>query len=269
MDNKHILKTLDRSLHVLTMFDAQHPEWGVTELARHLALPKSVVQKTLATFVKRGFLYQDQLSRRYRLGPRILSLARVAEPEVARLAKPHLARLAEAAGETAKLTVVDGGETVIVAAVESRHSLHMDGRVGRRNPLYGGASNKLLAAYMPWTDVEPIVRLQLTRDIPFSKPIDEQLDELRRELRKIRRVGYATSVGEREPGVKAVTVPLWGHDGKIAASLSVVGPANRMDDTGEAELLTLLHKASRDISEAIGYTVTGFEGGDASSHDDV
>ncbi|MFS8534546.1 MAG: helix-turn-helix domain-containing protein, partial [Limnochordales bacterium] len=102
-----LLQTLDRALTLLAAFDREHPEWGVTELAHHLGLPKSVVQKTLATFARHGFVHQEPRRRRYRLGLRLLSLARLAQPELARIADPHMVRLAAATKETVKLTIVD------------------------------------------------------------------------------------------------------------------------------------------------------------------
>lgn len=248
MGDTRILKTLDRSLFILTLFDAQHPSWGVSELARHLDLPKSVVQKTLATFARRGFLYQEKMSRRYRLGPRILSLARSAEPELARMAQPHMASLAEATRETAKLTMLDGAETVIVAAVESPQSLRMTGRVGERNALYAGASNKLLAAYLPWSEVETAVLVQR----PSGDGPEDWLRRLHDDLQNIKAAGYAMSSGEIEHAVQAVAVPVFGYEGEVMAGLSIVGPSVRMDETRRSTFLQLLRETSATISQSLG-----------------
>lgn len=247
---------------MLTLFDTRKPEWGVTELSRHLDLPKSVVQKTLATFARRGFLHQDDISRRYRLGPRILSLARLAESELARIARPHMTQLAEATQETVKLTVVDGAETVIIAAVESPQSLRMTGRVGERNGLGAGASNKLLAAHMHWADVEAAIALHPPQDDALAR----RRADLREQLLTIAASGYAISTGENERGVKAVVVPVRGQGDDILASLSVVGPDARMHETQDERFLTLLRKASAAISRALGYDDVGTaERGDAAT----
>lgn len=248
MKRPHILKTLDRSLWMLTFFDAEHPEWGVSELARHLELPKSLVQKTLATFAQHGFLRQEPLTRRYRLGPRVLSLARVAQPALARAAHPHMVQLAEATEETVKLTLIDGGQTVIVAAVESLHSLRMTGRVGERRELHAGASNKVLAAYMPWEDV---VRA-LEAHLPADDPVFARLDALQEELAAIAAQGWAKSTGENEEGVTAVSVPVHDMSGDVAASLSVVGPSVRMTPERQERFLTLLRRTAREISGEFG-----------------
>jgi len=262
VSESHILKTVDRSLHILTLFESEQPSWGVSELARRLDLPKSVVQKTLATFARRGFLYQEDISRRYRLGPRILSLARAAEPELARIAKPLMLKLAEATEETVKLTVVDGAETVIVAAVESSQSLRMTGRVGERNALHRGASNKLLAAYTPLNEVRTAVRIAFGTE-GRQEQSEDFVRELMAELQAIREAGYATSTGELEEGVKAVAVPVIGHQDRIIACLSVVGPAARMAGEKKQPFLAALQHTSELISEALGWNTRPREGGDA------
>lgn len=249
MKHPHLLKTLDRSLWILTYFDSEHPDWGVTELARHLDLPKSLIQKTLATFAHRGFLQQDPLTRRYRLGPRILSLARLAQPELVRIAYPHMLQLAEDTEETVKLTQVDGGQTVIVAAVESFQSLRMTGRVGERNHLHAGASNKILAAYLPWADV---IRA-LQDHLPKGDPTFQRLQELRAELTDIAARGYAISSGENEQGVTAVSVPVRGVFGDVEASLSVVGPSVRMTPDRQLTFLGMLRSTAGKISAELGF----------------
>lgn len=261
MSESHILKTVDRSLHILTLFESEQPSWGVSELARRLQLPKSVVQKTLATFARRGFLYQEEISRRYRLGPRILSLARAAEPELARIAKPLMLKLAETTDETVKLTVVDGAETVIVAAVESSQSLRMTGRVGERNVLHRGASNKLLAAYIHPDEVRSAVRLAFEAKGRLDEA-EAFIRALLRELQAVREAGYAVSTGEIEAGVKAIAVPLIGHQGRSIACLSVVGPAARMTGGKQQQFLAALRRTSDLISEAVGWTVGRREGRD-------
>ncbi|REJ35475.1 MAG: hypothetical protein DIU83_01185 [Bacillota bacterium] len=265
MTRPHLLKTLDRSLWMLTFFESERPEWGVSELARRLDLPKSLVQKTLATFAQHGFLSQDPLTRRYRLGLRILSLARMAQPALARAAYPHMVQLAELTEETVKLTQVDGGQTVIVAAVESPHSLRMTGRVGERRTLHAGASNKILAAHMAWPEVVQALRAHL----PPDDPVFGRLDQLRRELADIAARGWAVSTGENEEGVTAVSVPVRDVFGYVTASLSVVGPTVRMTAQRRQMCLRLLRRTARKISEQFGVLPGGADGAEDGGADEA
>ena len=243
------LQTLDRALTLLAAFDREHPEWGVTELAHHLQIPKSVVQKTLATFARHGFVRREPQRRRYRLGPRLLSLARAAQPELALIAHPHMVRLAEATRETVKLTVVDGIATVIAHAVEGPHSLRMTGRVGERNELHRGASNKVLAAFLPWETVHAALAAQL----PAAHPWRVDSAPLRRELAAIARQGYAVSHGEVERGVTSVSMPVRGPSGEVEASLSVVGPTLRASGDGWMCWLGHLRAAVAAVERELGW----------------
>ena len=48
------------------------------------------------------------------------------------------------------------------------------------------------------------------------------------ELQTVRRRGWASSSGEREAGVASVSAPVFGPDGRIAAAVSLSGPASRL-----------------------------------------
>lgn len=244
-----LLQTLDRALTLLAAFDREHPEWGVTELAHHLGLPKSVVQKTLATFARHGFVHQEPGRRRYRLGTRLLSLARLAQPELARIADPHMVRLAAATKETVKLTVVDGNQAVIAHAVESPHSLRMTGRVGERHDFHLGASNKVLAAYLPWETVWAALSARL----PAGHPLLQDAARFRSELKAIARQGYAVSHSEVEQGVTSVSVPLCGPGGEVQASLSIVGPSLGVAGDGWRRWLDLLRSTKAAVERELGW----------------
>ncbi|MCL2781848.1 MAG: helix-turn-helix domain-containing protein, partial [Actinomycetia bacterium] len=66
--------TVDRALRVLEAFLVDEPQLGVVELSRQLDLDKSVIHRILATLVRRRFIEQDPVSRRYQIGLRVWEL---------------------------------------------------------------------------------------------------------------------------------------------------------------------------------------------------
>ena len=76
----------------------------------------------------------------------------------------------------------------------------------------GSAAQVLLA----WEDQNRIV--EGLRDAHFSAAM----------LAAVRRIGWAQSVGEREPGVASVSAPVRGPSGRVLAALSISGPIERM-----------------------------------------
>jgi DNA-binding IclR family transcriptional regulator len=53
-------------------------------------------------------------------------------------------------------------------------------------------------------------------------------------------------------GVRALAVPIFDHEGKIAAGLVVFGPAQRIDDQNKKKILKSILECSKKISKGIG-----------------
>lgn len=257
MADQSSLRTLDRALWILAHFTRAQPEWGVSDLSRALGLPKSIVQKTFATFARWGFLHQDPDTRKYRLGTRFLLMAQLVtfHEELVRVAMPHLKWLAQMTNETAKLSVEEAGESVIVAVVESPLSMRMTGRVGDRNPLYAGASNQVLAAHLPWEKV----RKALERNAPPDHPYRKNPESLRIILEAINRQGYAISNGEVERDVTAVSAPVRVSTGEVVASVSVVGPTSRLGRANTDQVVRLVLDGALRISRDLGWIEPRFQ----------
>jgi len=110
------IKILDKALRILQMFSRDQPEWGVAALAREADMPKTTVYRILRMFQQHGFLVQDPVSRRFRLGLGILALGRQAYEgiELRRVAQPIMEQIAALSGETVFLQVLDSDRQRVV-----------------------------------------------------------------------------------------------------------------------------------------------------------
>src|SRR5262247_4401429 len=66
--------TLERACDVLRLFTPQKPRWTISELARHLNVPKSGVFRLVKTFVRKHFLQSGEDFYEYELGSAIWEL---------------------------------------------------------------------------------------------------------------------------------------------------------------------------------------------------
>src|SRR5207342_316442 len=66
--------TLERACDVLRLFTPQKPRWTISELARHLNVPKSGVFRLVKTFERKHFLQSSEDSYEYELGSAIWEL---------------------------------------------------------------------------------------------------------------------------------------------------------------------------------------------------
>lgn len=228
--------TLDRALAVLEAVEGGARTLG--EVVTATGLPRSTAHRLLRALGAHGYVTLESGSG-YRLGPRLLRMAAQARRDapLRDLAQPALERLAAATGESAQLYVRSGGSRVCVAAVESHRELRTIVPIGAELPLHAGSAAKVFLAFEP----EPRRFLRRARDP----------ERFARDVELVRARGWAASVGEREEGVGSVSAPVRGPDGRLAAVVSVSGPAARMGRGGGRRYAPAVLRAAREIEAAL------------------
>lgn len=221
-EGKSTVRAVDRALDILLCFTSK-TDWAMTEIAEHVGLHKSTVHRMLATLEDKGFVERDRATDRYHLGLKVweLSANLSRTDDQATIWLPEMERLRDRLGETVSIYVRDGSERIRIQAVQSNQPVRRVAPVGVRLPLYAGASSKVLIAYS-----DPAVQESIFGDPSWLYSMD--LDFYKIQMDEICAQGYATSFEERELGAAALSAPIFNRTGKVAAALSVSGPASRM-----------------------------------------
>jgi len=107
-------QSLERGLAILGSFSPDRPALGISELAKRLSLTRSTTHRYVATLARLGFLDQDESTRKYRLGIRVLDLgfAVLGSLELREIAAPYLQRLTAATGHTSNLAIRDDTDVI-------------------------------------------------------------------------------------------------------------------------------------------------------------
>jgi DNA-binding IclR family transcriptional regulator len=174
-----------------------------------------------------------------------LANAVLAGIDLRQVAHPFLIRLVSETGESAFLTVVSGDESVCIDRVESAQPVRVTLSIGGRYPLYAGASNKVLLAYLSPGVIDRIVAGGLE---PITPRTITDPAAFKADLALIRQQGWAYSVGELTPEVAAIAVPLWDGNGRVVAALSIAGLASRFTEDRLPMLLGKVRQAAQEIS---------------------
>ncbi|MEU6075765.1 IclR family transcriptional regulator [Micromonospora sp. NPDC047074] len=245
---------------VVALIADQAPQTlGVSAVARSLNLPKAVAHRILKELVSAGLLSFDDDSKQYRLGPGALTvgLAALRSLDVPTVARPYLENLVRETGETATLSMRQGWTRVYIAQVISPHEVHMQVSLGTRHPLHAGSSSKAILAAMAPDEVAAYLERQQLEELTSSTITSAA--RLLDDLRRVRRRGYAVSLGERQRGAGSVAAAIHGSDGNAWGSVSLCGPRDRFE-AGVCEAHgELLVAAAERISEQIGYRKTPAE----------
>jgi IclR family acetate operon transcriptional repressor len=109
----------------------------------------------------------------------------------------------------------------------------------------------MLLADMAPEHVERIARERRPAAVVPAAP--PSADELLRSVLESRQRGYGTAFGETIAGVNTVAAPVRGADGRTMATISVTGPASRMDRDRLEQLVPDLVACVTVVSSLHGY----------------
>jgi DNA-binding IclR family transcriptional regulator len=141
-----------------------------------------------------------------------------------------------------------GDEIIYVErAYSERSGMQVVRAIGGRAPLHLTSVGKLFLA----ADDPQRTRAYATRTglQGHTKNSITQLEELERELSKVRQYGQASDNEELELGVRCMAAGIYDDQDKLVAGLSISAPSGRMDD----EWLQKLKETTRQISETLGH----------------
>ena len=242
-----------KTLEVLEVLASAKEGLGVTEISRTLGLSKSTVHRILMALVNRQYVLKDEVTRRYRLGFKLLLLSSqvLDSLELRQLARPELVELANRSRETVHLVWLEGNEGVYVEKIDTPETIGLLSRVGKRVPLYSTAVGKSMLAFM---DAERLNSyLQKVNLVPITPHTITDAEKLKEHLAQIRRQGFALDYQENRLGVICVAAPIFQANGQVIAAVSIAGPDFRFTLDKAKELGPVVKEAALSISRKLGF----------------
>jgi DNA-binding IclR family transcriptional regulator len=204
---------------------------GVTEIADRVRLPKSTVARMLTSLAQEGAVEQIPGDTRYRLGPRLGSLAAGVRPtrRLVAIAHPYLVELANQAGEATGLSVPEGPTMHYVDQVESPSPVQVRDWTGTRIPMHAVSSGQVFLAHFPPPALSRFLAAPLER---FTDNTITDASGLLARLRDVRREGYSWVREEYATGINSVAAPVADVNGEVVAAVHIHGPSYRFPAAG-------------------------------------
>lgn len=230
---------------------AVHQPIGLSELARRLGLPKSTVQRSLATLAELGWIRADgQAATRWMLGEHARRLSEMIDDfgHLRDVVSPVLDRLNKETLETIHLVIPDGRMVRLVERRDSKHPLRLVRPIGAKSPLHAGSTGKCVLAYLPAPEIENYIDGGLEAQTPHTI-VDP--DRLRVELEDVRSRGYATTVDELILGITSVASSIRPIDGRPIAAVSISGASSRIPADVRADYGRLVAEATQEITDSL------------------
>ncbi|MEO3431347.1 IclR family transcriptional regulator [Pelagibius sp. CAU 1746] len=220
------VEAVERALTLLEAFADGAPQLSLAELAARTGFYKSTILRLASSLERFGYLARGA-DGAFRLGPAPARLGALYRDRADHggLIRAALRRLRDASSFTASFYVRSGETRTCLYRENSEREIRHHLEEGVRLPLALGAAGKVLIAYTqtPETDAQ------------------------RHAARKLRRDGYAFSLGERDPFIAALAVPLLDAGGAFQGALCLSGLAAQFTEGQKERCRELLRQTAAEL----------------------
>jgi DNA-binding IclR family transcriptional regulator len=252
---------------------------GVNRVAELTARDKGQISRTLSTLADAGFVDRDRASGKYRLGFQLYSLAsRTAEARFVEEAGRFLRKVVNLTHETTHLCVLRGGNVLTLKSELSNHAFRGVGWEGVSVAALSTSSGRALLS--DWNDAEieewyqehaldtriirPTIGARTQDPDAIGDPEENRrqgkiknVEDLKKELNLIRKVGYAKVDEEFEWGLVGASAAIRDHTDRIIGVINVSAPKTRigshLDQVGE-----IIAKVGLEFSLHLGATKVSY-----------
>ncbi|MEX2671979.1 MAG: IclR family transcriptional regulator [Phycisphaeraceae bacterium] len=251
--SRYHVPNLERALKIMEHMAAEAQPLGISAIADALDFPKNSVFRIVTTLHDYGYLRRDGASKRFTLGPGLLTLgyAAVEEDKLIERASDVMRDIRDFTNETTLIGVLTDTQGIVLDHVLSTYPVKVVVGVGTGFPLHSAAPAKAMLAALEraerdqWLDRVGFERFT-ANTITSRKALITDLDAARKR-------GYAIDDGEHNDGIRCIGAAVKNRRGEPVASIWVTGPSFRMKREDFEPLGKIVSKGAARVSARLGY----------------
>jgi IclR family KDG regulon transcriptional repressor len=245
---------ISKAIHILDTLVplGMEKELTVTEISRDLEMPIQSVHRILKALCRHGLVTQNVNNRKYKLGLSMMKYGFLMWDSLMLrdVSKPYMMELSQKTKETVYLAARENEEGVYIDSIDSPQILKISEPIGLRLPLFIGASNRVILAYLPENVQESLLIKVDWNRIPSLKAMN--YEDIKRDLEKIRSQGFSVTSGEATEGTTGMAAPIFSYDNTVVGSLNVAGPTMRFTSENMEKYSFYVRKYADLISAELG-----------------
>jgi DNA-binding IclR family transcriptional regulator len=251
--DKH--NAIEKALFIMKLFNPTNQELGTVEVSKILGYNKATVSRTLLLLTQHGFLEQNPINKKFKLGPAILSLglvlSRSLKADLVHIAKPHIDALRDRYQESVVLEVLSTKHVVIAYISEGPKRIRLAGEIGDIVPVYAASGAKAILAYSSLEVRNNLLDQKFKRLTPNTITDPEVLMG---QFEGIREKGVAFDIGEDNIDINAIGAPILNIEERPVAAVVVAGFSKNIDVSENSEMVKAVKKTALTISKQLYYT---------------
>ncbi len=211
-------------------------------------MTRAGARRFLLTLANSGYAVQE--GRRFKLSPRLLSVARtwLDGSSIWGLALGPMREVAGALRESCSAAVLSGEDVVYVARVPGESIMSVALHVGTRLPAYCTSMGRVLLANLDRGELDAsLKRAAIRANTPKTVTNRTELADL---IEQAGKAGFAIVDEELEIGLRSIAVPVRERSGHTVAAINVSTQTARFSTRDmERKILPLLKDAARRIED--------------------
>jgi DNA-binding IclR family transcriptional regulator len=247
------VNSADHLLSILQLFTPERPEWTVEQAAKEIGVSVSTAYRYFRSLGKAGLL--DRFSNGdYILGPAIIEYdrrIRLIDPLI-KVAQPAMQRLvarSESIGVALLCRIYRNCVMCVHQEFKNLPEHHLGYERGRPMPMFLGASSKIIFANLPSRSVRWF--FSRFHDEIAAAGLGSNWEEVKGNLRRIRKTGVHVTRGEVDLGRVGIAAPVFASPGNVVGSITLV----LFDQDASAEMVAnssaLVQAAGREIDAGL------------------
>jgi IclR family pca regulon transcriptional regulator len=245
------ITSIERGVRVLGVFDRQHPELMLGEVAQRANLSPATARRFLMTFKALGYIGKN--GRNYMLRSKVLELgfAYLNSMNVDEALQPYLLEMVQQTGYCTSITVLETSEIVFIASYAVGRIVRLSAVTGSRFPAHATAAGRVLLAHRTPEQLQAYFKTSPLRKL--TSATETNVDVFKQDIENVRAKGYSIVPDELELGLVTVAVPIMGSAGNAIAAITCasVSLRNESEDSIRTRLVKPMQESARKVSAAL------------------
>lgn len=247
---------IERALNILEYLGTVDKPVTLKEISSILKIPNASTFRIVKYLCSRGYLQEkSEPQAQYSLGLKILDLSHMLtkQLDITQIAKPSMKKLSELTGQTSQLAVLQKHGIMYIDQIFPTKPVSIIAPLRTELPVNISASGKVLVAHLSSDERDDYLKsMELVHKT--SNSITD-IDQLKVELKKVRKDGYAIDNEEFATGIGCLAAPIFDYSNRCIAAIGITGHICDYNDENSFNLMTKAIKDTADeISAQLGYT---------------
>jgi DNA-binding IclR family transcriptional regulator len=247
-DSQRSIQSVEFGFKLIRCLEEAPGALSLKDLSARAGMAASKAHLYLVSFRRVGLVLQEEGTGYYTLGPYALQLglSSLRKLDVARLARRSLQELSNETGEASYLAVWGNRGPCITTRFDGSRPIPMSLQVGYILPVVGTATGRIFLSYLPRETTAPVIQAERGEAVEDEASLAAIVAETRAR-------GLARTDGLLNIGFTALSAPVLGHDGSLAAAITLIGPSGGMDVSFTGNYAKRLRRTAEDLTAQMGW----------------